>query len=114
MRVSTTPTESGRIENKVLERLDHMITQHELLLARADLRSENVPEALKAEIKRLETGMYALREGVHGLVRAREHGLPLEKIDSYLATLEGVATQAEHSLLDAIGRLEALPHRRTS
>lgn len=114
MRVSTTPPKSGRIENKVLQRLDQMITRHELLLAGAGLSSDDVPKALKAEVRRLETGMYALREGVHGLVRARECGLPLEKIDSYLEFLEGVAAQAEQSLLDAIAKLEALPQRRTS
>ena len=113
MRISTTAPKAGRIENKVLQRLDQMITQHELLLARAGPRSGNVPEALKSEITRLEAGMYALREGVHGLVRARECGFPLQKIDSYLNFLEGVAAKAEQSLLVAIAKVDALRHRRT-
>lgn len=101
------------MENKVLQRLDQMIIQHELQLSRGSQKAGDVPDALKAEIKRLETGLYALREGVHGLVRARECGLPLQDIDGYLEILERVATQAEQSLSDTIAKLEALPQRRT-
>jgi hypothetical protein len=99
------------MENKVLQRLDQMITQHELQLSRGGLKAGDVPGELVVEITRLKNGLYALREGVHGLVRARECGLPLQDIDGYLGFLERVAAQAELSLLDAIAKLDALARR---
>lgn len=99
------------MENKVLQHLDRMITQHEMLLTGSVARRAVVPADLSAEIKRLEKGLYALREGVHGLVRARECGFPLERIDHFLESLESVAVAAEKALLDAIARLDALPEK---
>ncbi|MFN0314291.1 MAG: hypothetical protein ACKVQA_04535, partial [Burkholderiales bacterium] len=63
---------------------------------------------LMDKIGRLEAGLYALREGVHGFIRAREFGLPLENLDSYVTMLESVANEAEKSLLEAIAKLEAI------
>ena len=94
------------MERGVLDRLDEMIMKHELLLAKAGVRRGVVSPALKAQIERLETGLYALREGVHGFMNARECGLPLENLDRYVTSLEAVANEAEKSLLEAIARLE--------
>lgn len=84
-----------------------MITKHELLLAKAGVRRDKVPEALVAQIERLETGLYALRQGVHGFLRAKECGFPLEPFERYMDSLEAVAVQAENSLLSAIAELAA-------
>ncbi len=95
------------MDNEVLRRLDRMITEHELLLAKTKVRPGVVPDASRAHIERLETGLYALREGVHGFLKAKECGFPLENLDNYVASMEAVAIQAETSLLDAIAKLEA-------
>lgn len=100
------------MENQVLVRLDRMITKHELLLARTKVRLGVVPGALQAQIDRLETGLYALREGVHGFLKAKECGFPLENFDNCLDSFEGVATQAENSLLKAIAELEAFREKK--
>jgi hypothetical protein len=102
------------MEKKVLERLDRMIMKHELLLAKTGVRSGVVPDELKAQIERLETGLYALREGVHGFMKAKECGFPLENFDSYLESLEGAAVQAESLLSDAIEKLAAFAERGRS
>ena len=99
------------MENQILERLDRMITNHELLLAKTRVRRGAVPDVLQAQIERLETGLYALREGVHGFMKAKECGFLLENFDSYLDSVEGVATQAEKSLLNAIAELEAFKEK---
>ena len=96
------------MENEVLQRLDQMIMKHELLLAKARVQRGLVPAELMAQIGNLEAGLYALREGVHGLMKARECGLPLENFDSYVTSLEAVANEAEKSLLEAIAKLEAI------
>jgi len=96
------------MENQVLQRLDQMIMKHELLLAKARVRRGLVPAALTAQIGCLEAGLYALREGVHGFMKARECGLPLENFDGYVASLENVANEAEKSLLEAIAKLEVI------
>lgn len=97
--------------NQVLVRLDRMITKHELLLARARVRRGVVPDTLQAQINRLETGLYALREGVHGFMKAKECGFPLKGFDSYLDSFEDVATQSEELLLKAIAELEAFEEK---
>ena len=94
------------MDKKVLERLDQMITRNELRLAATGVQRGAAPDELNAKITRLETGLYALREGVHGFLKAKECGVPLESFDRYLQSLEGVAMQAEKLLLDAIIKLE--------
>lgn len=96
------------MEKEVLQRLDQMIMKHELLLAKARVRHGVVPAELTAQIDRLEAGLYALREGVHGFIKARECGLPLENFDSYVTSLETVANEAEKSLLEAIAKLDVI------
>lgn len=85
-----------------------MIMKHELLLAKARVQRGLVPAELVAQIGNLEAGLYALREGVHGFMKARECGLPLENLDSYVTSLEAVAYAAGKSLLEAIAKLEAI------
>jgi len=96
------------MEKEVLQRLDKMIMKHELLLAKSGVRRGAVPAELTAQIGRLEAGLYALREGVHGFMKARECGLLIENFDSYVTSLTAVANEAEKSLLEAIARLEAI------
>jgi len=96
------------MEKEVLQRLDQMIMKHELLLARAGVQRGVVPAELTAQIGRLEAGLYALREGVHGFMKAGECGLPVENFASYVTSLEAVAVEAEKSLLAAIAKLEAI------
>jgi hypothetical protein len=100
------------MEKEVLQRLDKMIMKHELLLATAGVRHGVVPAELTDQIGRLEAGLYALREGVHGFMKARECGLPLENFDSYVTSLESAANEAEKSLLEAIAKLEAIKNKR--
>ena len=99
------------MEKEVLNRLDRMITKHQLLLANTEARRGAMPEALIATIERLETGLYALREGVHGFLKAKECGFALESFDRYVDSLEAAAIQAERSLLDAIAKLEAIAEK---
>ena len=98
----------AHMEKEVLKRLDQMIMKHELLLAMAGGQRGAVPAELTVQIDRLEAGLYALREGVHGFMKARECGLPVENFDSYVISLETVANEAEKSLLEAIEKLEAI------
>jgi len=105
-------TKGRGMEKEILNRLDQMIMNHELLLANAGVRHGDIPADLAALIDRLETGLYALREGVHGFMKGRECGLALSNLDAYLNSVEAVATEAEKSLLEAIARLEAINKKR--
>jgi hypothetical protein len=94
------------MEKQVLQRLDRMITKYELALAKIGARRGVAHDNLLMRIERLETGLYALREGVHGFMKAKACGFPLENLDGYLNSIEAVSNEVEKALSDAIAKLE--------
>jgi hypothetical protein len=88
-----------------------MITKYELRLAQKAPPRGAVSDELEAQVKRLEAGLYALREGVHGFLKAKESGIPLEGFEGHVKSLAGVARQAEKLLLDAIVKLETFSEK---
>jgi hypothetical protein len=94
------------MERQTLKRLDAMITRHQLQLAEMRTRREAVPGDLAAEVNRLEKGLYSLREGVHGFMKAKEMGFPLESLDGYIESIEAVADKIEKSLSDVLAKMQ--------
>ena len=94
------------MEKQILQRLDRMITKYELALAKIGARRGVAHDNLIMQIERLETGLYALREGVHGFMKANECGFPLDNFSSYLDSIEAVSSKVEKALSDAIVKLE--------
>jgi len=84
-----------------------MITRHELVLAKLGARRGAVPTNLLAEVDRLEKALYALCEGVRGFLRAKECGFALDRFDTYLQSIEGVAIEIEKSMSSHMAALEA-------
>lgn len=96
------------MEKELLRRLDRMLTKHALHLAKMGARRGVVPDELIAQIKRLEKGLYALREGVHGFMKAKESGFRLDAFDSYFDSTRQLVDRIDNEMSDAITKVQAL------
>jgi hypothetical protein len=101
----------AQMEKELLARLDRMRTKHELHLAKMGARRGVVPDELIAQIERLEGGLYALREGVHGIMKAKEIGFSLATFDSYLNSMQLLVDQIENEMSDTIAKVQAFFER---